>query len=117
MFRKIFPKEQKGKASQEAPDNQTAPGITQPVTQQHPLSHQRLFFASPSGSSTRPTTIKKFPRSSIRILGHRKTVTVPPHLNIPKGSYAAATAALVDARQDRASGITTIRHSASREDR
>lgn len=116
MFRKIFPKERKGKASHEAADDEAAQGRTQPATQ-HPLSHQPLSSTGPSGSSTRPTTIKKFPCSSIRILGHRKTVTVPPNLNIPKESYAAATAALVDARQDRASGITTLRHSASREDR
>lgn len=116
MFRKVFPKEQKGKTSQEGPDNQAAPGITQPATQ-HPISHQPLSSTGPSGLSTRPTTIKKFPRSSIRILGHRKTVTVPPHLNILRESYAAASAALVDARQDRGSGITTLRHSTSREDR
>lgn len=102
MFRKVFPKEQKGKTSQEGPDNQAAPGITQPATQ-HPISHQPLSSTGPSRLSTRPTTIKKFPRSSIRILGHRKTVTVPLHLNIlrervtrrhpPPSSTPARTAA------------------------
>lgn len=116
MLRKIYRKEKKENASHEAPDNRAAPGITQPATQP-PLSHQPLSSTVPSGSSTQPTTIKKFPRSSIRLLGHRKTVTVSPHLDIPNETYAAATAALVDAHQDRGSGITTLRHSASREER
>jgi len=136
MFRKIFPRGQKGTASQEAPDDEAASGLSQPVATQpvvsqavapQPLVPQpgaarsqlvsKVAVARSPSLSAHAITPKKFARPSARILGMARTVTVPSNLSILDEISSVGMAKLVDARWDHATGITTIRHSPSREDR
>jgi hypothetical protein len=134
MFRKIFPKGKKGTASQKAPDDEAASGLSQPLALVSQPDVARSQLGSQPGAarsqlvpmpvvagspslSAHTIIPKKFGRPSARILGMTKMVKVPSNLNILDEISSVGMAKLVDARGDRATGITTIRHSASREER